>query len=109
MAKEQKFVGIGVVKKANSISVDCGVLYTARSRKDAEKIFSEYAEMKPLLVLTEQEAKEMYEMLSALLNPPKFTKKELAEKMRELASAAGMQGKKAAKTKAKKKQVKARR
>lgn len=86
MAKQQKYLGIGVVKKGKELSVDCGLLSTANTRKAAEKMLKEYGDMKPLLVLTEKEALEMYDRLTTLLNPPKFTKKQINDMLKKLRS-----------------------
>jgi len=75
-----------VVKKGADLFVDCGLLSTANNRKAAEKMLREFGDMKPVLVLTEKEAREMYDRLTTLLNPPKFTKKQISAAMKELRS-----------------------
>lgn len=84
MAKQQKYLGIGVVKQGDDLFVDCGLLSTASNRKAAEKMLREFGDMKPLMVLTEKEAREMYDRLTTLLNPPKFTKKQISAALKEL-------------------------
>ncbi len=37
MVKKQKYLGMEVKKKGNGISVDCGLLIDAGSRKEAQK------------------------------------------------------------------------
>jgi len=88
MAKQQKYLGIGLVKKGNDLFVDCGLLSTANNRKAAEKMLRQFGDMKPVMVLTEKEAREMYDRLTTLLNPPKFTKKQINEALKALRSGA---------------------
>ncbi len=79
MAKEQKYLGMGVVKKGSGYFVDCAMLYFARSRKEAASLLSEDGDMKPMVVLTEKEALEMYDLLTALLKKPKLSQKQLLD------------------------------
>lgn len=75
MVNKQKFIAFEVKTKGRSWSVDCSSIIGPSTRKQAVKSLTD-AEVKPIAVLTEREAKKTLDWLKVLLDPKRFDKKK---------------------------------